>query len=183
MHRSKLCFLITACALAFATQGVMAQNPLPIKAGLWQMQVDREDNGQKVADPSVRMQERMKSMTPEQRQQMEEMMKKHGISQGAGGVTKICYSQKMVENGNWADQNLCKIDYSNRSRTSWKWHSSCESVGYQGDGEARFSDPENFVVTSSGVTTIGGKSHTSKSTRTGKWLGADCGDLKPMDSK
>jgi hypothetical protein len=66
------------------------------------------------------------------------MMKQQGVAPGAAGITKLCYSQKMVERGAWADQGGGKTDYSNRSATSWKWHSSCPGLGYQGDGEASF---------------------------------------------
>jgi len=53
----------------------------------------------------------------------------------------------------------------------------------QGDGEASFPDAENFVVRSSGASTVEGKTVTSTSTKTAKWLSADCGDIKPMDSQ
>jgi Protein of unknown function (DUF3617) len=183
MHRTGLGSLLTICALAFAALGAAAQTPPKIKAGLWQIQVESEKNGAKVPDASERMKDHMKNMTPEQRKELEEMMKQRGVESGAGGMVKICYSQKMLERGTWADQGGCKTDYSNRSATSWKWHSSCAELHYQGDGEASFPDPENFVVKSSGVSTNGGKTLTMNSTKTGKWLSADCGDLKPMDSQ
>jgi hypothetical protein len=148
MHRARLRSLITACALAFAVHGAAAQTAPPMKAGLWQIHVEREENGQKMPDASERMNDRMKSMTPEQRKQFEEMMKQHGVAPGSAGNTKLCYSQKMVERGAWSDQGGCKIDFSNRSATSWKWHSSCPALSYQGDGEASFSDSETFVVKS-----------------------------------
>jgi Protein of unknown function (DUF3617) len=181
MHRTALHSLVTACALTFAACGAGAQTTPPMKAGLWQVQVEREENGQKMPDASDRMNDRMKNMTPERRKQFEEMMKQHGVASGGGGMIKLCYSQKMVEHGAWADQGGCKTDYINRSATSWKWHSSCPNLGYQGDGEATFPDSENFVVKSSGTSTIGDKTRTTNSTRTGKWLASDCGDLKPID--
>ena len=119
-------------------------------------------------DASARMQERMKTMTPERRKQFEEMMKQHGVDVAAGNVMKICYSQKMVERGSWSDQSTCKTEYSNRSASAWKWHSTCPAVNYEGDGEASFPDSENFTVKSSGVVTTGGKPHASSSVRTGK---------------
>ena len=134
-----------------------------------------------MADPSERMNERLKSMSPEKRKQVEDMMKQRGYTPGGGGMTKICYSQKMVEGGAWANQNSCKTEYSKRTATAWKWHSSCPELGYEGDGEAT-PDANNFTVKSTGVSTISGKTRTSSTTRTGKWLGTDCGDLKPMEA-
>jgi hypothetical protein len=182
MHRSGLCSLLIAGGLVCLCLGAAAQTAPRIKAGLWEIQVEREENGQKMPDASERMKEHMKSMTPERRKQFEEMMKQRGVDPNAGGAMKLCYSQKMVERGAWSDQGSCKTEYSNRSASAWKWHSICPELGYQGEGEASFPDPENFVVKSSGVLTVGGKAHASSSVRTGKWLSANCGDVKPMDS-
>lgn len=183
MRRTGLASLLAASAFAIAALSAPAQTTPRIKPGLWQIHVEREENGQKMPDASERMKDHMKNMTPERRKQFEEMMKQRGVDPGAGGVVKLCYSQKMVEHGAWADQGGCKTDFSNRSATSWKWHSVCPDLGYQGDGEASFPDPDNFVVKSSGVSTNGGKTLSLNSTRTGKWLSADCGDVKPMDSQ
>jgi Protein of unknown function (DUF3617) len=181
MYRTGLCPLITLAALFAGAPAAYTQTIAPMKPGLWQMRVERMENGQKAPDPADRMQERMKSMPPEKRKQFEEMMKREGVSADDHGAMKVCYSKKMVESAGPADQGGCKTTFSNRSSTDWKWHSSCPALGYEGDGEATFYNSENFVVKSSGVSTAGGKSHTSTSTRTGKWLSADCGDLKAIE--
>jgi hypothetical protein len=173
-------YLIIACALAFAIHGAQAQTEPPMKPGLWQIHIENEINGQKTPD----MSERMKNMSPETRKKVEAAMKQQGVDAGDNGGRKACYSREMIERGRWAEQQLgCKTDYSNHSATSWKWHSSCPQIGYEGDGEAIFSSSENYVVTSSGVMTSGGKARTTRSTITAKWLAADCGDLKPLDLK
>ena len=182
MHLVSLRSSIAAFAVAFVAFGAAAQTAAPMKAGLWQIHVEREENGQKLPDASQRMKDHMKDMTPERRKQFEEMMKQRGVDLSGGNEIKLCYSQKMVERRAWADQGTCKTDYSSRTANFWKWHSSCAQMSYEGDGEATFPDSENFTVKSSGVSTVGGKSRASSSTRTGKWLGADCGELKPMDS-
>ena len=182
MFRSAVGLLMTIFTLALTFPCTSAQSAPPMKSGLWQIRVEHEENGKRMAGGAERMKERMKTMTPEKRQQFEEMMKKQGVVLGEDG-TKFCYSQRMLERGAWADQGGCKTDFTNRSSTSWKWHSSCPALDYEGDGEAHFSDSGNFVVKSTGVTTSAGTSHTSTSTRTGTWLSADCGDVKPMDAK
>jgi hypothetical protein len=183
MYRTRLCSLLICTAIVCFCLSSAAQTTPRMKSGLWQIQVEREHNGQKMPDASERMKEHMKNMTPERRKQFEEMMKQRGVDTGGGaGAMKLCYSQKMLERGAWSDQGGCKTEYSSRSASAWKWHSICPQLGYVGDGEASFPDPENFAVKSSGILTIGGKAHTSSSVRTGKWLSSDCGDVKPMDS-
>jgi hypothetical protein len=183
MNRTGLMSLFTAALVCLSLSHVAAAQATPrIKAGLWQIKVERTEDSKVMPDASARMQEHMKTMTPERRKQFEEIMKQQGVDMGAGNAMKICYSQKMVDRGSWSDQTTCKTEYSNRSASAWKWHSSCPTVNYEGDGEASFPDSENFTVKSSGVITTSGKAHTSRSVRTGKWLSADCGEIKPLDS-
>ena len=182
MYRTELCSLLGASVLALAAIGASAQTAPKIKPGLWQIHMEQERNGQKVPDASERMKDHMKDMTPERRKQFEEMMKQRGVDPNATDTVKLCYSQKMVDRGAWTAQEGCKTDFTNRSATSWKWHSVCSELGYEGEGEATFSDADNFTVKSSGVSTAGGKTLKVNSTRTGKWLSADCGGVKPMDA-
>lgn len=182
MYRLAFRSSLTASALLLAALAAPAQSAPKMKAGLWEIHMEQQRNGQKIPDASERMREHMKSMPPERRKEFEETMKRRGIDTSAGGTLKICYSQKMVDHGAWADQGSCKTTFTDRSATSWKWHSICQELGYEGEGDARFPDSENFVVRSSGVTTSGAETLKVSSTKTGKWLRADCGDVKPMDT-
>src|SRR5712691_8295509 len=76
-----------------------------------------------------------------------------------------------------------KATFSNRSGSSWKWHTTCPGPGYEADGEAVFPDHENYTVKSTSVTKIGDQVRNSRTTITAKWLGADCGGLKPLEPK
>ena len=182
MYRTDICSLLGVSVLAFSAIGATAQTAPKIKPGLWQVHMEQQRNGQNVPSASEKMKDHMKDMTPEQRTQFEEMMKQRGVDPNATDTVKLCYSQKMVDRGAWTDQAGCKTDFTNRSATSWKWHSVCSELGYEGEGEATFSDVDNFTVKSSGISTAGGKTIKVNSTRTGKWLSADCGAVKPMDA-
>ena len=172
--------LIIASALTVAAHGGQAQTMPPMKAGLWQIRIESEINGQKPPD----MAERMKNMSPETRKNVEAAMKRQGMDAGDSGGRKACYSRETIDRGRWAEQpNGCKTDYSSRTASAWKWHSSCPQIGYEGDGEAVFLSSESYVVKSSGAMTSGGKARTTHSTITAKWLAADCGDLKPVESQ
>jgi Protein of unknown function (DUF3617) len=182
MHRATLRPLIAALVVASATFAAQAQTtppPPPIKPGLWQVQIDREVNGQKTPD----MSERLKNMPPEKRAQFEAMMKQHGIGMG-GAANQICYTKEMLEHSPWADiQTDCKPTFSTRTSSVWKWHTTCPKSGYEADGEAIFADHENYTVKSTSVSKVGDKVRNSSTTMTGKWQSADCGDVKPLDAK
>ena len=180
MHRATLRALITAFVIAAAPFAAQAQTAAPIKPGLWQIHSEREVNGQKVPDTN----ERMKNMSPEKRAQIEAMMKQHGVAAGAAGMGQVCYTRETLERSPWADQQTgCQTSFSNRSARSWKWHTSCHESGYEADGEAVFTDHENYTVKSTSVSKVGDKVRNSQTTITAKWLGSDCGGLKPLDPK
>ena len=164
---------------AFAVQAQTTIPTPPIKPGLWQVQMEREVNGQKMPD----MSERLKNMSPERRAQFEAMMKQRGIGMG-GGANQICYTREMLEHSPWADvQTDCKPTFSSRTSAAWKWHTSCPKSGLEADGEAIFINSENYTVKSSSVSKIGDKVRNSSTTMTGKWVSADCGNVKPLDLK
>lgn len=163
---------LAAAALAGAAH---AQSSPPIKPGLWQVKV--ENDGQKMPD----MSEHLKNMPPEQRKQVEAMMKQRGVDMSGGGM-KICHTKESLDQGTWqAEQGNCKTDILSRSSTQWKWRSVCTNPKAESAGEANFESPESYTVVS--TTTMaepGGGPKTMKSMIRSKWLGADCGNLKPI---
>jgi len=155
-----------------------AQNTPPIKPGLWQVQNEREIDGKKAPDVA----DHLKTMSPEARQRMEASMKLHGVDMSGGpGQMKMCMTRESLDQGKWqGEQTRCKTDFSTRSSSVWKWHSSCEQPPSTTDGEAAFASPESYTVKSSTTMTMQGQTRVSKMTLNAKWLGADCGDLKPI---
>jgi hypothetical protein len=183
MYSNILRGFITALAITLAAAAAPAQTtppPPPIKPGLWQVHMDREVNGQKAPD----MSDHLKNMPPEKRAQIEAMMKQRGIDMSGGGVNQVCYSRETLEHSPWADiQTDCKPTFSTQTSSTWKWHTSCPKSGYESDGEATFTDSENYTVKSTSVSKFGDKVRNSTMTITGKWQGSDCGDLKPLNLK
>ena len=182
MDHVNLRSLIAALAIASASLGAQAQTTIPkppIKPGLWQIQMEREVDGQKMPD----MSERMKSMTPEKRAQFEAMMKQHGVAMGGNG-SQVCYTPESLEHSPWAEAQMdCKPTFTSRTSAAWKWHTSCPKMGLESDGEAIFTNSENYTVKSTSVSKMGDKVRNSTTTMTGKWVSADCGDVKPLDLK
>lgn len=180
MNRAAVCSVITAFALAAGACGAQAQIAPPIKAGLWQVHSEREVNGQKVPDAS----DRMKNLSPEKRARFEAMMKAHGVETDAPGMGKVCYTREMLKRSPWANvQTDCKATFSSQTAAQWKWHTTCPNSGYEADGEAIFTDPENYTVQSTSVAKAGDKVRSSRTTITAKWLGTDCGSVQPFNAQ
>ncbi|MEP7301649.1 MAG: DUF3617 domain-containing protein [Caldimonas sp.] len=169
-----------ACTLLAATLPALApaQTP-PVKPGLWEVVSEQGADGQKAAPTA----ERMKNLPPEARARLEAMMKDKGIAMGPGGVNRLCFTRESMDPARWANSTNCKTDYGARSASSWKWHSVCTAPAVVVDGEAVFASPESYTVNTSTTMTLRGETKTMQRSIRAKWLGAECGDLKPLDLK
>jgi Protein of unknown function (DUF3617) len=170
------CPLPMAACLLVATNAIAQVPAPPIKPGLWQVQSGSSVDGKPMPD----MSERMKSLPPEARKQMEAMMKQRGVDTSGGG-TRICMARETIDSGRWQDPGpRCSFEVTSRSASAWKWRSACTEPPSTSEGEAVFHGPESYTVTNTSTVTRKGKAHSSTHVAKMKWLGADCGDLKPM---
>jgi len=173
--------MIAAGVAASLASVVHAQTAPPIKPGLWEVQMERDGAAPQMPD----MSEHLKNMSPEQRKQVESMMKERGVDMSGGaGKIRMCLDKESLNEGHWQgkEESRCKTDFSSRSSSSWKWHSSCTDPKSETDGEANFSNAENYVVKTSTTLSVNGQPKTSQSTIRSHWLGTDCGDVKPISA-
>jgi hypothetical protein len=124
----------------------------------------------------------MRSLPPEARKQMEAMMKQRGVDMsGRAGDMKICLTRDSLDPGQWQKhQGTCKTDYSSRTSTAWKWRTICTDPVAETDGEATFTSANAYTVKTVTRLTIQGKPSVTRMTLDSKWLGPDCGDVKPV---
>ena len=177
--------LAALSVLSCITLAAGAAGPLPVppvKPGLWEARMSSLDaDGHELPRPE---QAAMARMPPEARARMAEVMKARGLSMpDADGATKACLTKEMFESGRWqqmASETGCTTNYSTRSSTMWKWHSSCPALKSDSDGEVVFSSPQSYRVKLTTTAMVNGKMNTSTRIVQAKWLGADCGDIKPF---
>ena len=156
----------------------------PIKPGLWQVRSERAVDGVK-APP---MTAQINNLPPEVRKQMEAMMKQKGVDMSGGsGDIKICLNKESLDQNQWLAQKNseknCKTEIKSRSSVRWTWHTSCMDPKSETDGEAVFNSPENYTMKMATIMTLKGETKTVNMTNTSTWLGANCGDLKPVSAK
>lgn len=178
---SKILHTLTIAGLLTYGPGVaQAQTAPPIKPGLWQVRAEREVDGQKAQAPDAS--ERLKTLPPEARRQVEAMMKERGIDMGGGdNDMKICLSRDSLDPGQWQrHQGTCTTDYSTRIGSTWRWRTTCREPVSETDGEAHFTGPETYTVRTATRMIIQGQPRTTRMTLASKWLGPDCGDVKPI---
>ena len=167
--------------LAFAAAAAPLPAP-PVKTGLWEVKMSVVDaDGHEVASPELAA---LSKMSPEARARMAEAMKARGVSMpDANGVTRTCLTKALFESGSWqqlASDAGCTTNFSTQSSTMWKWHSSCTTMKSESDGETVFSNAEHYKTKVTTTSSVAGKTRTSTRVLEGKWVGADCGDVKPL---
>ncbi len=177
--RRAVCLAVAVVGLVPWAVGIAYGQAPPIKPGLWQVHSEREVDGQRQQMPD--MSERMRNMPPEVRQRMEAMMKERGVDMARGGDMRICLTKESLDRERWRDERgTCKTDYSSRSGNTWTWHTSCREPASETDGEATFASSESYTVKTTTRMNVQGEARASRMTLASKWLGADCGDVKPI---
>jgi hypothetical protein len=178
--------LIPVCvASLFGVASLAAQSSIPnppVKPGLWETRMSQLDaNGQEVPSPELAM---LSKMPPEQREKMAEAMKARGVQlPDANGTMKACLSKESLDSGAWqqmAAQSGCVTTFSSRTNSAWKWHSACTSLHAESDGETTFTGSEGYRTKVTTTATVNGKTQTTTRIMQGKWIGAACGDIKPL---
>ncbi len=178
MQRGAMLALL--CAGMLATVGP-AQGQTAMKPGLWQIKQQMElDPAQQAQMEQMRKQ--MAAMPPAQRKQMEEMMGRNGASpDAAAGATtsKVCVTPEDVARQSVPMEQRpdCKYDQS-RSGATTSVKYVCTKPPSQGDIEITTLGPERYTMKMRG--TGGAKGTNMAMQGEGQWLGADCGNVKPV---
>ncbi len=179
------CFVWKGAALAWLALAVQPAMAQATKPGLWE--VNNKMGGSAEMDKAMaQMQQQMASMPPAQRQQMQDMLAKQGMSMGAGtggGISvKVCMTREMAERNEvpQAQQGDCKSSASPRVGNTQKISFSCTQPPSSGEGQITYTSNEAYTMKMVTTTTVKGKPEKMTLEGSGKWLSADCGAIKPM---
>jgi hypothetical protein len=158
-----------------------------LKPGLWEITNQTQMSGDaKGQDRMAQMNQQMASMTPEQRKKVEEMMAKNGVKMGSGGPgggmsVKICMTREMVERNELpSQQGDCKTTQQSRSGNTMKMAFACTKPPSSGESQVTFVSPEAYTSKMTMTSTASGAPRKIDMEGSGKWLGADCGSIKPV---
>jgi len=177
LHTRIACLLLTTFA-GYAS----AQN---MKPGLWEIATQMQGSGQ-TGEAMAKAQKQMESMPPEQRKMMQDMMAKQGVQMGGpaagGGMTiKVCMTQEMVDRNEVGRQQPgCTHTYSQRSGNTMKFSYACTQPPSSGEGQVTFTSPEAYSMKMTSTSTVRGNPEKMDMQTSGRWLGGDCGNVKPM---
>ena len=183
--------LIALLALT-AVGAAQAQNsPSGLKAGLWEtrtlkMSVDGQDMSAQMAAAAEQMKKQLASLPPEQRKKAEAAL---GAQGGDPMTQRMCISaemaardQTMVPRPPKADCEPPKLDRKG-NRTSFEI--ACKQGGGKltGKGETLVADGLITTRLETRSTDGAGKAHTMVAETQMKYLGADCGGVRPIEQQ
>ncbi|MGZ5195823.1 MAG: DUF3617 domain-containing protein [Ramlibacter sp.] len=177
----KLHFLLAA-ALVTAASAASAQS---MKPGLWEITSKMQSGSGQMERQMAQAQQQMANMPPDQRKMMEDMMARQGMKMGTAGggamTMKVCMTKEMVERNEMPSQQRgnCQTTQQSRSGNTMKMAFACTNPPSNGEGQFTFNGSEGYTMKMAVNTTVQGKPETMNMDATGKWLGADCGDVKP----
>jgi len=172
--------LAAAAALAFAAAlPAVAQT---MKPGLWE--IHNNMKGGEMDNAMAELQKQMAQMSPQQRKQMEAAMAQQGVKMAPGSsggmAMQVCFTKEMVERDDVPMQEGCRTTVNKRSGNTQKFAFTCSNPPSSGEGQVTYAGPEAYSSRMTVKTAAGGRTDTTTMEASGKWLKADCGNVKPM---
>jgi hypothetical protein len=178
--------VLAIATIAFAS----AAGAQSLKPGLWEITQQMKSDNPEHEKARAQMQQQMAAMSPAQRKQMEEMMASRGVKMGPDGPgsgmsVKVCMTKEMTERAEMpmSQQHQgtdCKTTQQSRSGNTMKMAYTCTTPPSSGEGEMTFTSPEAYSMKMAITSNARGKPEKMNMEASGKWLGADCGTVKPI---
>ena len=172
---------VVSALILCAALPCFAQN---MKAGLWEIQQKPELAPEQQAKMEA-AQKQMANMPPEQRAMIEKMMASHGVqmSMSGGNITiKSCVSEEQAKRNTppvTDGKSKCTHDVQ-RSGNVIHTHFVCPESGTEGDSDVTLVG-DGFTSKTRITHQRNGKPEIINVTGSARWLGANCGDLKPIE--
>jgi hypothetical protein len=124
-------------------------------------------------------------MSPEQMEQMKKMGLKMPEIQEGGMIVKVCITKEMTERDqppHMAHKDSgCEMKNFSRNSDGYSMDMVCDGPNMSGTGKVvgKYASPESFNSTYDFTGTAHGHPMNTHNETSGKWLGSDCGDVKP----
>ena len=162
--------LSTLPLLLAATSALAADQ---IKPGLWEMTMKSDAMKQ------------MPKIPPEQMEQMRKMGINVPQKQDGGMVTKMCITKEMAARDtppSGPEQSGCRVQNQKRQGNSYSMELVCDNAQMKGTAfiKGSYSGNERFDSTYDFKGTAHGRPANQHQESSGRWLGADCGNVRPM---
>ncbi len=185
MRGSRMMWLVALAATQVAAAG------FGLKPGLWESRVikqvmDGHDTTAQITGASAQMQQALANLPPEQRARMEEMIKQRGMSPGSNGTFKMCITAEEANRDrpilDRQGQSHCEPATVTHSGNHSTFTINCNSNGLVTTGKGETTASGDLITGQVDMTTrrADGTTHEMHTETEMRFLGADCGDVKPL---
>lgn len=173
-----ICAALFGTHLAASAQGTAIR----LKPGLWEHGFTMSSSSGQAEAAMKQMQQSMASLPPEQRKMMEDMMARQGVGIGPKGNTvKLCMTKEDVERDSPPQAQDGCTQTSQRSGNVWQVSFQCKGPPpSSGEGQVTLQTPGAYSGNFTIRTADKGRPEQYRMSQTGKWLSADCGNIRPM---
>lgn len=171
------------------TTGALQVNAQSMKPGLWEITTQMQGGSGEMSNAMAQAQKHLENLPPEQRKMVQDMMAKQGVQMGASGgpgmTIRICKTQEMIDRnelGTSQSSNHAECTQTNSPRVgnTMKFSFVCTKPPSSGEGQVTFTSSEAYSMKMSTTGTMRGSPEKMEMQNTGRWLGADCGSVKPL---
>jgi hypothetical protein len=171
--------LLAALCAMLASPLASAQKFSP---GLWEHQFTMKSESGRMEKAMREAQQAMASMTPEQRKMMQDMMASQGVAFGPqGNSVKVCITKEEAERDAPPPAQEGCTQTSKRNGNIWQLSFKCPGpLPSSGDGTVTVQSPTAYSGLFRIVTDLEGKPEKMNMNTSGKWLGANCGNILPV---
>ncbi len=170
---------LAAAGLCLLCVVALGADKAAIKPGLWEFTHQADVNGRPPIPDDL-----LAKMPPEARARMEAATQGRGGAGGGKSTNRQCITDRDRSFRADDERQHCTHKIVSQTPTSMEVAVECASVGDRGaSGHGTFKwtapNPETMKGTVDMTMTQGAQTMTSHVTIAGRWLGADCGDVKP----
>ena len=158
-----------------------------LQPGLWEMRVlkqvvDGRDLSGEMSSAMSKMQASLANLPPEQRAQMEAMMRQHGVAASGNGAIRVCVSPEMArrnalpvdKDGHCTSTNVTRTG----NRLCYEFACSANGSRTTGKGEGTLA-PGRVEMRTDATTQQADGTHTMHTETQMSFVSADCGAVKP----
>lgn len=182
MKTSQIFISAILFSLVFSVEAASTMKP-----GLWEHSFTIKSQSGKAEKAMAEMKKQMANMPAEQRKMLMDMMAKQGLgTDGQNNSVKVCISKTQAENLEIPQHQSgnCTHEVISRTANSVKMKFNCKGATVtSGEGDFQLASPTSYTGKTIINTVRDGKEDRMDMDQKGKWLSADCGNVKEMPIK
>ena len=158
-----------------ATKASIQFQPLNVRTGLWENTLTTTMGGDSMIPANL-----LSRMSPERRAKMEAAMRERASANGHTTTYQSCVTADELKKTPFADKQNCTEKLLSSTSTDAQIQFACTMEDIKANGTLQIHATSTTAVqgTGSGTATGNGQTMNISSTMTGRWVNADCGDVK-----